>query len=96
MYLFATCGGCVTGMHWNAVFPKDFKSTHQEIRGTIQSPPGNKRNHPEPTRKEQSFRIPEGSEIFLFRNYSGRNCPLASLSPPLYEYTRTQVQDWGA
>ena len=24
---------------------------HPEIRGTIQSPPGNKRHHPEPTRK---------------------------------------------
>ena len=22
MCLFATCGGCVTGMHWNAVLPR--------------------------------------------------------------------------
>ena len=39
---------------WDALecrVAQDFESAHQEIRGTIQSPPENKRNHPEPTRK---------------------------------------------
>ena len=41
---------------------------HQEVSGTMRSPPG----------IAASFRIPGGGEVFPFRNNPRRNCPLAT------------------
>ena len=78
MCFFATCGGCVTGMHWNAVLPKILKvlcrklgeqsSAHQKITAKFQDSWG-WRNFPP-------------SEIFRFQNYPHRNCPLTIPPPP--------------
>ena len=70
MCLFATCSGCVTGMHWNAAKILKVPTRKQE----------------EPSRAQYeiaaSFRIPGGGEISPFRKFSRRHCPLAHLPPP--------------
>ena len=71
MCLFATCGGCVTAMHWNALLPGILK-----VPTTISDEP---RAHKE---TPASLRVPGGGGIFPFRNCPRRDFPLPNLPPP--------------